>query len=184
MSISYEEYVVKNANSFIRVSIDPEYVTKIEQFAKKIAEAKSKEIHHKKDSYNEIKRFTTGLMGEAALEKLLGIDIIDWSIGSSNRYHVPDIPGYKVGIKTVERDKFPIIFKENYYPQIFCIRNKIRKNLVFICGLATCDVLNTYQDDSLIIDPRLRARNTKTGFYGFDKLIPIHSLDDLAEYKK
>ena len=63
----------------------------------------------------------TGLLGELALEYTLGIKFIDWSIGKSADYHIPDIPGYKVGIKTVEYGKFPIIFKKNYYPQIICV---------------------------------------------------------------
>lgn len=97
---------------------------------------------------------------------------------------IPDIPGYRVGIKTVERDKFPIIFKDNSYPQIICIKSTKYNNLIFVCGLATSNVLNNYQDDDLILDPNLRARGTKTGFYGFEQLVPIKSLNDLSTYKK
>ena len=89
-----------------------------------------------------------------------------------------------VGIKTVERDKFPIIFKDNSYPQIICIKSTKYNNLIFVCGLATSNVLNNYQDDDLILDPNLRARGTKTGFYGFEQLVPIKSLNDLSTYKK
>lgn len=39
--------------------------------------------------------------------------------------------------------------------------------------MATSNVLNNYQDDDLILDPNLRARGTKTGFYGFEQLVPI-----------
>ena len=112
------------------------------------------------------------------------IHIIDWTIGYSGLYHIPDIPGYRVGIKTVERDKFPIIFKDNSYPQIICIKSTKYNNLIFVCGLATSNVLNNYQDDDLILDPNLRARGTKTGFYGFEQLVPIKSLNDLSTYKK
>lgn len=121
---------------------------------------------------------------QAALEKLFGIPIINWTIGYSGLYHIPDIPGYRVGIKTVERDKFPIIFKDNSYPQIICIKSTKYNNLIFVCGLATSNVLNNYQDDDLILDPNLRARGTKTGFYGFEQLVPIKSLNDLSTYKK
>ena len=71
-------------------------------YVKRMAEAKAKESHHQQDGYNEEKRIMTGLLGELALEHVLGIKIIDWSIGKSKDYHNPDIPGYKVGIKTVE----------------------------------------------------------------------------------
>lgn len=184
MNRKYNEYVTQHSDSFIRVVLDQEYITQINEFVTSLVQKKASEEHHKKDSNQEIKRFTTGFLGEAALEKLLGIQIIDWSIGISNMYHSPDIPGYNVGIKTVERNKFPIIFKRNSYPQVICIKSIDRNDLIFVCGLATTDVLNTYQDDDLILDPKLRSRGTKTGFYGFQQLKPIRSLNDLAEYKK
>ena len=184
MKRSYDDYVTKYSDSFIRVVIDPEYLNRIKNFVDEIIKAKATENHHKIDSRQEAKRFTTGFLGEAALEKLFGIPIINWSIGNSDDYHIPDIPGYKVGIKTVERDKFPIIFKNNWYPQIICIKSTKLDNLVFVCGLATQNTLNEYQDDDLILDSNLRKRGTKTGFYGFEHLLPIRSLDDLAQYKK
>lgn len=36
----------------------------------------------------------------------------------------------------------------------------------------------------VVLDPNLRARGTKTGFYGFEQLVPIKSLNDLSTYKK
>nr|DAJ95802.1 MAG TPA: hypothetical protein [Caudoviricetes sp.] len=184
MAKSYEDYVVNYSGSFKRILLDLDYVERIENFVTKLVQAKAKEKHHKIDCKNEVKRFTTGLLGEAALEKLFNIDIIDWTIGYSGLYHIPDIPGYKVGIKTVERNKFPVIFKENDYPQIICVRSLERNNLIFVCGLATEEVLNQYQDDELILDSNLLARGTKTGFYGFEHLIPVNTLNDLSDYKK
>lgn len=184
MSLDYESCVVKHSTRFKRILIDIEYLRKIKGLAQKIVAAKSEEDHHKVDNNQEIKRFTTGLMGEAALEKLLNLKIIDWTVGNSASYHHPDIPGYKVGIKTVERNKFPIIFKNNRYPQIICIRSDKYDNLIFVCGLATPDVLNKYQSDDLIIDQKLRERGTKTGFWGFEYLTPINSLNDLESYRK
>ena len=182
--ITYEEYVVKHASSFKRINIDPLYVAKIKDFVSKLIYEKSDEGHHKSDPFNEVKRFTTGFLGEAALENLFDIDIIDWSIGYSGLYHKPDIPGYNVGIKTVERGKFPVIFKKNNYPQIICIKSTKYENVIFICGLATSEVLNKYQSEDLILSPYLRSRGTKTGFYGFEHLLPISSLEDLLPYKK
>ena len=43
--------------------------------------------------------------------------------------------------------------------------------MFYICGLATVEVLNKYQSLDLILSPSLRKRGTKTGFYGFHKLI-------------
>lgn len=184
MNKSYEEYVAKYKKNFTRVFIEQKKNDDITQFVPKLVEAKATEFHHQADPNKEIKRFTTGFLGEAAVEQLLNVSIIDWTIGKSNFYHHPDIPGYNVGIKTVEYNKFPIIFKDNRYPQIICIHSTEIDRLVFVCGLATVDVLNTYQDDNLIIDSKLRARGTKTGFYGFDKLIQVNTLDDLQKFKK
>lgn len=77
MNRSYVEYVTKYSDTYIRVVLDPEYVTRIQKFVTELVEAKAEEAHHKKDSHQEVKRFTTGFLGEAALEKLLGISIID-----------------------------------------------------------------------------------------------------------
>ena len=184
MNYSYKDYVAAYSDRFKRVLIEPEYAESVFCFVKDLIAAKAPEEHHQRDNLNETKRFTTGFLGEAALEKLLGIQIIDWTIGYSGLYHHPDITGYSVGIKTVEYGKFPIIFKNNYYPQIICIRSDKISNLLFVCGLATKDVLNTYQDMDLILDHNLRARGTKTGFYGFQYLKPISSLKDIQQYNK
>lgn len=181
---SYQENVINHSESFKRVVIPTEYMKRIEEFASRIVNAKANEQHHKIDNGQELKRFTTGLMGEAALEILLGINIIDWTVGNSKDYHHPDIPGYSVGIKTVEKWKFPIIFKSNAYPQIICIRSDKYSNLMFVCGLATVDVLNNCQSDDLILDPNLRSRGTKTGFWGFEHLTPLRSIKDIEQYKK
>ena len=158
MKRNYDECVTKYSDSFVRVVLDPGYVSRIQNFVTELVEAKSKEDHHKIDSNKEVKRFTTGFLGEAALEKLFGIPIIDWTIGYSGLYHIPDIPGYRVGIKTVERDKFPIIFKDNSYPQIICIKSTKYNNLIFVCGLATSNVLNNYQDEHYIDAHDFRRR--------------------------
>lgn len=184
MNLIYDYYVTAYSDRFKRVLIDDNKSYQIKMFAKQLAAAKQKEQHHQRDNRSGANRFATGLMGEAAVEKLLGIDIIDWSIGNSENYHIPDIPGYNVGIKTVEKNRFPIIFKRNDYPQIICIHSDRIDNLVFVCGLATPDVLNRYQSDELILDSRLRERGTKTGFFGFEHLQQVRSLEDISNFKK
>ena len=73
MKRNYDECVTKYSDSFVRVVLDPGYVSRIQNFVTELVEAKSKEDHHKIDSSKEVKRFTTGFLGEAALEKLFGI---------------------------------------------------------------------------------------------------------------
>lgn len=168
--LTYDTHIKPYSSRFIKIVVPEVKTEKIKQFVIKI------------DGKNEYKRYYTGMLGEAALEELLGIEIIDWTIGDSSNYHTPDIPNLKIGIKTVEYGKFPIIFKSNYYPQIINIRTS--KDTVFICGLATVETLNKYQSDDLIISPLLRKRGTKTGFYGFNELIPFKTLDELKKTRK
>lgn len=174
--ITYQTMVYPYIKNSVEIHFTQEEFDKILGLAIQIASHKINEQHHVKDHNNEIKRFFTGLIGERAVEKLFGIPIIDWSVGNSNYYNMPDIPGYTVGIKTVEIGKFPIIPKYNKYAQIICIYNPDTK-IVNICGLATKTTLNTYQSDDLILSPALRNRNTKTGFYGFHMLIPLHNVN-------
>jgi len=184
MDYVFEECVSGIIETATKIEIEKEYIDRISIFVSKLIKKKSKEQHHIVDDRKESKRFTTGFLGEAALEKVLGISIIDWTIGDSDSYHVPDIPGYKIGIKTVEYGKFPIVFKNNYYPQIICIVDTTNIGIVYVCGIATPDILNKYQDDDLILDSKLRARGTKTGFYGFDYLKPITGIKDIENFRK
>lgn len=177
----FETIFKRNESRFKRIVLSDEVINKINDFVKRLVEKKKSEEHHADDNRSEIKRFTTGLLGEAAIEQYLKIKSIDWSIGDSKKYHKPDLKkiGLDVGIKTVEYGRFPIIFKKSYSSEIINI--KVSSNEVLICGLANVDILNKYQDDNLILDDKLRARGTKSGFYGFDNLLQFNSLEKLKE---
>ena len=140
---------------------------------------KKEEQHHISDPYNEAKRWRTGMGGELALEKFIGKVFVDLSIGNSNDYHVPDLSklGLKVGIKTVELGKYPVIFKRSNKPEIIIL--KLDTNRYCILGLATVDVLAKYQDDDQILSPSLKARGTKTGFVGLYKLKRFKNFEEL-----
>ena len=167
---TYETHFEPYVKRFKEIIVPDEKVDRINNLVGNVVKAKASEQHHKVDGNQENKRFYTGFLGEAAVEVLLGRDVIDWSVGNSRIYNVPDIniDGKKVGVKTVEHGKFPVIFVKNSYPQIICVKTDI--NRVLICGLASQEILNKYQSSSLIIDPRLRNRGVKTGFYGFEYL--------------
>lgn len=177
---NYNTIINRNKNNFIKITITEEKRDKIESFIPLIIAEKQKEAEHRFDCFNEEKRWRTGLYGEAAIEQLFNINVIDWEVGSSEKFGRPDLKGYKVGVKTVELGSFPIIKKRNTYPQIICIKDGYS---VWVCGLAETGILNNFQDDSLILSPRLRAKGYKTGFYGFDYLIKINTLTDLEDYK-
>ena len=173
----YEDLVARYSDNFVPVIIPRDTINKIDWLAIYVMGKKLDEGHHIVDNEKEYKRFFTGFMGEAAVEILLGIDIIEWSAGDSENYNHPDINSLGVGIKTAERGKFPIIPKHNEYGQIICVRSDKRDDVVFVCGLATPEVLNRYQSDVLVISQGLRSRGVKTGFYGFGHLIPIKELN-------
>lgn len=169
--IRYEEYVEKYQNNFIQIELDTITVDKVKNFVSEVIKIKSSEKHHITDSEMEEKRWTTGYLGECAVEKFIGRKFVDFSIGNSNKYHVADLKslGIDCGIKTVEKGKFPIIFKKSYRPEIIVIKES--EKLFSICGLATKEVLNKYQASELILSSYLKSRGTKTGFFGFNKLI-------------
>lgn len=180
----YRKYVVPYAKGKPYIEVDKEIRDKIIDLTQRIIIAKSIEEHHKHDNKQEFKRFYTGLLGEAALEKLFGIDIIDYSVGSSNYFNIADFhkQGLNIGIKTVEIWKFPIIHKHVKRPEIINVR---RDDKTVVCfGLATIEVLKKYQNDNYILSPLLKARGTKTGFYGFSELIPINSYEELVQIYK
>lgn len=176
-------YIERHMDSYVDISLTGPEVEKIECWVKEKIKRKANEQHHLNDNGNEYKRSFTGMLGECAIEKYLGLKFVDWTIGDSNSYHVADISaaGYEVGIKTVELGKMPIVFKKSKKPELICI--KTEENRILLCGLATVNVLNTYQDDKFILSPMLKARGTKSGFYGFHKLKHVSSLSDLEKYK-
>jgi hypothetical protein len=177
---TYDSHIKPFSKQFKRIRVSKQKISKIEDLVQRIVEEKQKESHHQIDYKSTYKRFYTGLLGEAALEEYLGVEgIIDWSVGASAAYHQPDLKsiGLKVGVKTVEYGLFPVVFKKSYSPQIINISWK--KEYVYICGLATPEILQQYQSIDLIKDTRLRARGTKTGFYGFEYLKSFDSIEDL-----
>jgi len=154
---------------------------KLDFFVSQIIKKKTSESHHTIDSFNEAKRWRTGIGGELALEQLINEPFVDLTIGDSKDYHTPDLLklGLSVGIKTVEYGKYPVIFKNSKKPEIIIL--KLSENSYSILGLATVEVLNTHQDDNQILSPALRARGTKTGFVGLHKLKQFNSIDELKK---
>lgn len=166
------------------VELDEEDLDEIHEFAITYASAKLKESGHAKDYRSEIKRISTGLRGERAVECFLNAQFIDWTIGDSKKYHKPDLSpiGLRVGVKTVEFGSAPIIFKQERYPEIIVLyKDTERKSFALICGLASKAVLNSFrnQDINSVKDIKLRQKGTKTAFRGFDKLDPFENLEQL-----
>ncbi len=179
MTYSYETHVRPYADSFIRVKLDASDVKRAFKWALDMVEAKELEMLGARDSGSSFKRLSNGILGELAIERLLGTQFIDWSIGHSRDYQRPDLIqlGERVGIKTVEHGKFPIIARVNEYPQLINIYRSADQ-VCFVCGLASAEALNTYQSDELILSAALRRKGLKTGFYGFHMLTSPHDIID------
>ena len=122
MKYTYEDNILPYADNYILVVLDDSEIKRIEELANNVVSQKRYEIQHRYDYRKEYDRFFNGFLGEMAVEKLLGISVVDWTVGNSINYNVPDIKKYNIGVKTVEKGKFPIIFKNNYYPQLICIK--------------------------------------------------------------
>ena len=154
---------------------------KLDQFIKDIVIRKKTELHHKSDPHNEAYRWRTGMGGEMALEQYLEKSFVDFSIGNSEDYHVPDLSklGLNVGIKTVERGKYPVIFKHSERPEIIILR--LSDDTFGILGLVTPEDLNKHQNDDEILSPALRARGTKTAFVGLHTIKPFKDFDELSK---
>jgi hypothetical protein len=177
MKPSFSEVV--DLSRAVKVTLNEEDIKKVESFVNRIISKKKSEFHHKIDGHNEFKRWTTGIGGEIALEKLIDKSFVDLSIGNSNDFHVPDLKsiGINAGVKTVEYGKFPIIFKKSYKPEIMVIKKD--DHTFYVCGVADVDVLNKYQSEDLVLSPSLLARGTKTGFYGFQHLRQFSNYSEL-----
>lgn len=183
----YRAYEDKYIDTWIKIEMSDEDINASYDFARKKAAAKLGEAIYKMDGCQLVDRSVTGIMAEYAvqtyLKKMIGIeDFVDTRIGVSKSFDVPDIPQLNMGIKAVERGKIPVVPIKNHnaYPQIICIVDKKTeiRPIVYICGIASPDVMDTYQSDELILDPNLRARAVKSGFYGFKYLNSIETLID------
>ena len=165
----------------VKITLDEDTYNKIDESVSKLILEKRKETAHIIDSNYEKERQIRGLLSESAIEKLLGINIIEQSIGESSKYNHPDIPGYAVGIKSTTIGHCPLIPKKNNYAQIINIMD-FKNRIVYVMGLATPGVLNVYQNDKYVFGS---AKNLgqKTAFTGFNHLLPVHSLDDLVDQK-
>ena len=171
----------KESPMFVEAVLTEDQIKKLDDFAKRISVAKLSEDEHKIDNGSETVRWSTGIGGEIAVGNFLGMDFADLTIGKTSEYEVSDLIKLKlhVGVKTSEKYKFPIIKNYSKEPEIICIKKN--KNTFIICGLAMPNILNTYQDDKYIISEGLKAKGTKTAFYGFRHLKPFSSYEELKK---
>lgn len=180
----YQDDVVPFLTNTTVIELTPDDVDLVREFAKRFQKEKSFEHLHQIDNEQEIKRYMTGFSAELALEKMLGVKILDTTLGKSENYNHADLKGngINIGIKCALYGNYPVVFKQPYNAEIVTV---LKGNKVYVCGVASVQTMLNYSDDNLILNAKFRARGVKSGFYGFDQLIPFKNLEELkAIYKK
>lgn len=153
-----------------------------------IAEKKVSESNYKTDKKNIAGRFMTGVMGELAIEKALGVKFVDLgykSVTHSKFFNHPDLKniGLNIGVKTVRNGKSHLVPHINRYPQIICLRDS--NSSIIVCGVADVKTLNEKQSEDLVLSRDLKNLNDKkrgdgrkdsikTGYYGLEDLIDFN----------
>jgi hypothetical protein len=167
------------------VELSPSDLKNIENFA--LRKAKAKDIEwNGVDASKRVKREMTGATVEYALLKKYGREsYFDNSIvARSSKKNYPDLLplGACCDVKGSSVNNVPLIFKtsRSYVCDVGVNAGKRYKcpnvigvtdtENVWILGLATPTVLEQYSDENLII---IAENTTKTGFFGFDKLIDL-----------
>lgn len=179
----YEDDVVKTLLKSPSIELVEKDAKFLYNFIKQFQRAKQNEHIHQIDNDQEIKRYMTGFAAELALEKFLGVQIMDTSFGHSDNYNHPDLGslGINMGIKCGLYGNYPVVFKQPKNAEIITV---LRGTKIYICGVATVKDMIDYSDDNLILNAKFRARGVKSGFYGFDQLKPFKNLEELKEIAK
>ncbi len=179
MKKTFEQIFPKKA-SIIKVPYIK--VQKIRSFVDEVTKFKiNNDSGHRIDNHKEGKRWFTGLLGEAAIEEYLGIEIINYNIEDSRSFSNPDLMpiGLSIGIKTSNYGNFPLISKNPRVPQIFLIR--VTDDMLLLCGIGSVKILSDFSSDEFILDYRVKIKNVKTAFFGLDKLKTFKTINELKD---
>lgn len=191
---SWNDLFCKEKDSYIRVQITAEEEMMLSKTAQRMNKKEEKEYVYTLDNRGISTRWFVGLVGEYAVSKVLkqwglidDMPSFDLEEGLSYLYDTADMikVGFNLGCKTVGIGKAALVKEHEKYPEIISVYDKFQK-VVYICGIATPDVLNRYSDLSLVEDDRVRSKAGsvagKVGFNRFDKLIPF-SKENVKRFK-
>lgn len=182
LHIDYETWVKPIQSNFSRIELSIEEEALVYTTAHAIADKKKSESGYAVDNKSLIKRWMTGLGGEVALGKYLGVEIIDTNVGESSEFNIGDLSkiGLNIGVKSVEYKKFPLIHTRPTRPEIVLLKHPDRFTYM-ICGLYLPEIMRRYSSPELVLDPRVRE--SKTGFYGIPFYKSFSSIEDLINIK-
>jgi hypothetical protein len=181
LPLDYNTWVIPVLSNFSRIELSQEEIDLIDHTAHQIANAKRKEKGYLRDTDSLIKRYTTGLGGEMALGKFLGVSIVDTSVGASEDYNIGDLNkiGLDIGVKTVEYPKFPLVHTRPERCEIILIKHR-NQHVYKICGLYTPETMILHSSRELVVDEKVRE--SKTAFYGIPFCKTFKTTEDLKTY--
>ena len=123
--------------------------------------------------YNE---FSREIYGTIAVEKLLKLNLINWSIINAKSYKADmNHAGFNVDIITCKYGELPVIEKNIKRSAIITVKKDEKS--VWICGFASIKVLQDNQNNHFIKETIYR--DSKTAFVGFDKLKSFTTIEEL-----
>jgi len=140
--------------------------------------------HYTDDDRELEERFLNGHGAQVALEQHLGIKFTNWN--SKKPDNVADLlpVGLKIGVKSFKApNNAPLVFKNIQYPEIIMALDENDRSIFHCLGVFATVFLKhpEYICDSLIHDPRIKKRDTKTGFYKIDIGEPFTTFDQLKK---
>ena len=101
-NFNYDDCVRKYSSTFVRIILSDTKVETVKNFVKKVIQEKMNESHHVVDSGMEEKRWTTGFLGESAVEQFFDNEFIVFSTVANTKsmffailHKVPSISIYK-----------------------------------------------------------------------------------------
>lgn len=166
--------VLAYRNNFTAIKLGYTDQVKIREAVFEALKVKSMfELRDKFEGEAFFESFSKKIYGVMAVEKCLNIDVINWEQINPKTY-IPEIEinGTLYNVLTCGNGNLPLIERINKRPAIITVA--MSDEYINICGVASIDILNKYQNDKLA--GGLLSRGDKTAFVGFkflDKLDTI-----------
>ena len=173
--------VLSQNRNFKNLSLNYSDIDKVEQIVISALNLNNvKDLRDRFEGLDFFNKFSLKVFGVIALEKTLKTKFINWDKINPKDYKATiNINGKTIIVITCNYGDFPLIDKAYKKPIIFCFKRD--KKDIWICGVATKDILDNNQNDSLVKGTVTRNLTNKTTFVGFDKLKMFHDLKELEK---
>lgn len=186
-------------NKYVIIPITKEEYKKLDEFAWKVAEAKKKEnifCYRDKSLTSLHNTFIVGICSELAVLKFIGkgIECLDLGIGRVGNFTKADLryAGLKYGVKSSNIGNAVLVYDNHKDDEIICAVQSEKRNIegkqtitniekVYICGLATAEMLNEYSSKDYVIVQNREQAIRKKGFCEYDVLISPQELKYLID---